>query len=191
MRWMQQGRLDGLLATGMIKEFLMSVFKAAAIQMRSGIDPKRNVADMEVLVREAAGKGAAYVQTPEMTGALVRDEEARATSFTTEEKDLVVAAASRLASELGIYFHIGSTAILRIDGKLANRAFLFGPDGSMIASYDKIHMFDVDLDNGESWRESSAYEAAPLPLLPTSVWPGLALPSATICGFRSFSAPRR
>ena len=137
----------------------MSVFKAAAIQMRSGIDPKRNVVDMEVLVREAVGKGATYVQTPEMTGALVRDEEARATSFTTEEKDVVVAAASRLASELGIYFHVGSTAILRIDGKLANRAFLFGPDGSMIVSYDKIHMFDVDLDNGESWRESSAYEA--------------------------------
>ncbi len=137
----------------------MAVFKAAAIQMRSGTDAKRNVSAMEALIREAAGSGAVYVQTPEMTGALIRDEQARATSFTTEEKDPVVAAASRLAGELGIHLHIGSTAILRADGKLANRAVLFGPDGSMIASYDKIHMFDVDLDNGESWRESSAYEA--------------------------------
>ncbi len=136
----------------------MSVFKAAAIQMRSGTEPRRNVADMEALVREAAAQGATYVQTPEMTGAIVRDKDARAAAFTSEEKDLVVAAASRLAGELGIHLHVGSTAIQRTDGKLANRAFLFGPDGSMLAAYDKIHMFDVDLDNGESWRESAAYE---------------------------------
>jgi predicted amidohydrolase len=137
----------------------MSVFKAAAVQMRSGTEPRRNVADMEALVREAAGRGADYVQTPEMTGAIVRDKDARAAAFTTEDKDLVAGAASRLAGALGIYLHIGSTAILRTDGKLANRAFLFGPDGAMLVSYDKIHMFDVDLDNGESWRESAAYEA--------------------------------
>ena len=137
----------------------MTVFKAAAIQMRSGTEPRRNAADMEAMVREAAAQGATYVQTPEMTGALVRDKDARATAFTTEEKDVVVATAARLASELGIHLHIGSTAILRTDGKLANRALLFGPDGSLLASYDKIHMFDVDLDNGESWRESAAYEA--------------------------------
>jgi predicted amidohydrolase len=136
----------------------MSVFKAAAVQMRSGTDPRRNVADMDMLVRQAAAGGATYVQTPEMTGAIVRDKDARAAAFATEEKDIVAAAASRLASELGIHLHIGSTAILRTDGKIANRAFLFGPDGSMLACYDKIHMFDVDLDNGESWRESAAYE---------------------------------
>ena len=134
----------------------MSVFKAAAVQMRSGTDIRRNVTALEALVREAAGQGATYVQTPEMTGALVRDK--AAAGFTTEDKDLVVAAASRLASELGIRLHIGSTAILRTDGKIANRAFLFGPDGAIITSYDKIHMFDVDLDNGESWRESATYE---------------------------------
>jgi predicted amidohydrolase len=137
----------------------MSVFRAAAIQMRSGTDIQRNVVDLEAMVRDAARQGAAYVQTPEMTGGLIRDSEARAASFTTEDKDLVAAAASRLAGELGIHLHVGSTAILRTDGKLANRALLFGPDGSMITCYDKIHMFDVDLDNGESWRESSAYEA--------------------------------
>lgn len=136
----------------------MTILKVAAIQMRSGKDPQRNSADMARMVREAAAKGATYIQTPEMTGALLRDKEARASVFTSEDKDVVVATARQLASELGIFLHIGSTAILRADGKLANRAFLFGPDGSTLATYDKIHMFDVDLDNGESWRESSAYE---------------------------------
>ncbi|MDX8538051.1 MULTISPECIES: carbon-nitrogen hydrolase family protein [Mesorhizobium] len=136
----------------------MGVFKAAAVQMRSGESPERNAVDLEHLVREAAGLGASYVQTPEMTGALVRDKEARAASFTSEDKDIIVSTARKLARELGIFLHIGSTAILRADGKLANRAMLFAPDGATIASYDKIHMFDVDLDNGESWRESAAYE---------------------------------
>ncbi|MER9426284.1 carbon-nitrogen hydrolase family protein [Mesorhizobium sp. M0317] len=136
----------------------MGVFKAAAIQMRSGESPERNAVDLERLVREAAGLGATYIQTPEMTGALIRDKEARAASFTSEDKDIVVATARKLASELGVFLHIGSTAILRADGKLANRALLFGPDGATLATYDKIHMFDVDLDNGESWRESAAYE---------------------------------
>lgn len=136
----------------------MTIMKAAAVQMRSGKDPRRNSADMANMVREAAAKGATYIQTPEMTGALLRDKEARASVFTFEDKDVVVATARQLADELGIFLHIGSTAILRSDGKLANRAFLFGPDGSTLATYDKIHMFDVDLDNGESWRESSAYE---------------------------------
>ena len=137
----------------------MGTFTAAAIQMRSGTDPKRNAHDLEAMVRDAAARGATYVQTPEMTGAIVRDKDARALAFTHEEGDVVVATARRLAAELGIHLHIGSTAIVRPDGKLANRALLFGPDGALLARYDKIHMFDVDLDNGESWRESAAYEA--------------------------------
>lgn len=133
----------------------MGSFKVAAVQMRSGTSPERNAVDLDRLVREAAGQGARYVQTPEMTGALVRDKKAAA--FTSEDKDIIVATARRLAKELGIFLHIGSTAILRADGKLANRALLFGPDGELRATYDKIHMFDVDLDNGESWRESAVY----------------------------------
>ncbi len=93
-----------------------------------------------------------------MTGALVRDEAARKVAFKPEDQDTLAAAASGLAKQLGIVVHVGSTAIARDDGKLANRALVYGPDGSRIAAYDKIHMFDVDLDNGESWRESSAYE---------------------------------
>ncbi|HEY6630965.1 MAG TPA: carbon-nitrogen hydrolase family protein [Rhizobiaceae bacterium] len=136
----------------------MGIFKAAAIQMRSGKEPGRNVVDFEALVREAAGKGATYVQTPEMTGAIIRDKADRARAFKAERDDEIVAAARRLSAELGITLHVGSTGILRDDGKIANRAFLFTPDGTLAARYDKIHMFDVDLDNGESWRESATYE---------------------------------
>jgi predicted amidohydrolase len=134
----------------------MGTFRAAAVQMRSGKEPGRNVLDFEALVRRAAGEGASYVQTPEMTGAIIRGD--RAGAFKPEGADPIVAAARRLSAELGIYLHVGSTGIFREDGKIANRAFLFAPDGALVARYDKIHMFDVDLDNGESWRESSTYE---------------------------------
>ena len=136
----------------------MGVFRAAAVQMRSGTSVERNAKAMEELVREAVAQGAHYVQTPEMTGALMRDKEALRASLKPENEDLIADTASRLASELGIYLHIGSTAIARPDGKVANRAFLFDPKGGLVTTYDKIHMFDVELDNGESWRESATYE---------------------------------
>ena len=98
-----------------------------------------------------------YVQTPEMTGALQRDRKGLMEILRPEATDLIVAGASDLARELRIHLHIGSTAILLDDGKIANRGFLFGPDGGVVTRYDKIHMFDVDLDNGESWRESAVY----------------------------------
>ena len=136
----------------------MTALRVAALQMRSGQDVERNVADFEALVRDAAGQGATYVQSPEMTGALVRDRETLRAMLQQQGSDLVEAAASKLAAELGIFIHVGSTAIARPDGKVANRAFVFGPDGGLVATYDKIHMFDVDLANGESWRESATYE---------------------------------
>lgn len=136
----------------------MATVKVAALQMRSGQDPARNAADFEALVREAAASGAAYVQSPEMTGALMRDKAALKAILKPQDEDPIAHAAARLAGELGIVVHVGSTAIARPDGKVANRAFVFGPDGGLVATYDKIHMFDVDLDNGESWRESATYE---------------------------------
>ena len=136
----------------------MSTFRAAAIQMRSGTDVVRNVETLEKFVAEAAAKGAAYVQTPEMTGAMMRDRVAFKASLRDEASDLVFRAASALAAKHGIFLHIGSTAIDAGDGKIANRAGIFTPSGEKLATYDKIHMFDVDLDNGESWRESATYE---------------------------------
>ncbi|MBO6724040.1 MAG: carbon-nitrogen hydrolase family protein [Rhizobiaceae bacterium] len=136
----------------------MSALRVAALQMRSTTSIERNVVTFEEMVREAAAEGARYVQSPEMTGALVRDREALRAQITSADNDVLVRKASELADELGIHVHIGSTAIARDDGKVANRGFLFGPDGALITSYDKVHMFDVDLDNGESWRESATYE---------------------------------
>ncbi len=133
------------------------VFKAAAIQMCSGVEPEKNVAVMVRLVREAASQGAVYVQTPEMTGAIQRDRAGLLSVLKCERDDLIVRAARELAQELGIHVHLGSTPIALPDGKIANRGFLFGPGGRQICIYDKVHMFDVDLDNGESWRESAVY----------------------------------
>lgn len=136
----------------------MSTFRAAAIQMRSGTDIVRNVEALEKLVSDAVAQGAHYVQTPEMTGAMMRDRTAFAASLRDESNDLVFNAASVLAKRHGIFLHIGSTAIDGGDGKIANRGGIFAPSGQKIATYDKVHMFDVDLDNGESWRESATYE---------------------------------
>lgn len=133
--------------------------RVAAIQMRSGLTPQDNVPVLERLVRSAADQGATYIQTPEMTGALQRDKIAFARNLRKQDDDLIVLAGAKLAGELKLTLHIGSTAILRDDGKVANRAFVFGPDGVLKTTYDKIHMFDVDLPNGESWRESATYEA--------------------------------
>src|SRR5690606_27623995 len=119
-------------------------FKAAAIQMCSGVDPEKNAADMARLVREAAAKGAVYVQTPEMTGAVQKDRQGLRAVLKGEADDIIVSTAQDLARELGIHVHVGSTAIA-VDGdeKIANRGFLFAPGGSRICTYDKIHMFDV------------------------------------------------
>lgn len=136
----------------------MALVRVAAIQMQSGCDPVRNIAFVQDAVREAALGGAQYIQTPEMTGMLVRDRAQMLAKVRTQNDDALVAAASDLAKTHSVHLHIGSTAILRDDGKIANRAFLFGPNGALITTYDKIHMFDVDLDNGESWRESATYE---------------------------------
>ncbi len=133
--------------------------RCAVVQMRSGVTVETNVAAMADLVRQAAGAGAHYVQTPEMTGLLQKRRTTLLDSVKPDNDDPTFQAAAALASELGIWLHIGSTPILREDGKVANRAALFSPTGERTASYDKIHMFDVDLDNGESWRESAIYAA--------------------------------
>jgi deaminated glutathione amidase len=135
----------------------MSTVRVACVQLRSTRDPVRNLADTEALVREAAGRGAVYVQTPEMTNLLERTREELFAKLALEPADPFLAGMRRLAGDLGVTVHLGSLAILRDDGKVANRAFVIGPDGGVLARYDKIHMFDVDLANGESWRESATY----------------------------------
>ncbi len=144
-------------------------FRAALIQLNSSTDIAGNIASVDQLVRQAAAAGAQYVQTPEMTNIVQRDRAALQAAIRPETSDPAVAAFSRLAGELGIVLHIGSLALDAGGGKIANRAFVFAPDGSQLARYDKIHLFDVNLPDGESWRESALYtpgEAAVIADLP-------------------------
>jgi predicted amidohydrolase len=130
----------------------------ACVQMRSGTKERSNIAAMRELVREAAGLGATYVQTPEMTGLVARSRDLFG-EISPDRDNPVFIAASELARDLSIWLHIGSTAVRTGEDRAANRGAIFAPDGERVASYDKIHMFDVDLDHGESWRESSTYDA--------------------------------
>lgn len=136
----------------------MAVFKAACIQLRSGKSVRDNAATAERLIRAAAADGATYVQTPEMTNFLVRSRSELDARIAEVDNDPFVQMASGLAGELGIHLHLGSLAVLSEAGKAVNRGLLIGPDGNLLAHYDKIHMFDVDLPDGESWRESATYE---------------------------------
>ena len=135
----------------------MTKFTAAVLQMRSGVDPDANAKVMADMVEEAVGQGATYLQTPEMTGMVQRDRGGLNAKLKGEADDVIVRTASELAKQHGVFIHVGSVAVAVEGNMIANRAFLFGPDGKRITTYDKIHMFDVDLDNGESWRESATY----------------------------------
>jgi len=131
--------------------------KIALVQMRSTRTLTDNVDAACVMIEEAAGAGAHYVQTPEMTSLIERDRTRMAEVVTADAVEDAIARLSALADRLNITVHIGSMAVPLADGRFANRAHLFGPDGALITTYDKIHMFDVDLANGESWRESAIY----------------------------------
>lgn len=131
--------------------------RIAVLQMTSGIDPAANAERLTGAIGAAAMGGAEMIFTPEMTGLIDRDRARATPHVVTEERSLVLAAARDAAARAGIWVAIGSIPILREDGRWANRSFVIDVNGFVVARYDKIHMFDVDLDTGESWRESAAY----------------------------------
>jgi predicted amidohydrolase len=132
-------------------------FKAAMIQMRSGLTPAANVDAAVRLIEQAKADGADYVQTPEMTNILAAKRDQLFATVVEESEDASLAAFRDLARRLGITIHIGSLAIRLTHDRAANRGFLIDPAGEIAARYDKIHMFDVDLANGETYRESNNY----------------------------------
>ena len=138
--------------------------KAAAIQMRSGVETSANIAASSELVRAAAGDGASFIATPEMTHLLQRDPKALRRDVRTMDEDRGVKAFSELAAELSIHLLIGSLAVLRGDGKIANRSLLFSPGGKLSAQYDKIHLFEAALSKSESYREADSYAAGDTPV---------------------------
>jgi predicted amidohydrolase len=153
-------------------------FKAAMIQMRSGLSPAANLDDAARMIGEAKSAGADYVLTPEMTNILAAKREQLFAVVVEEEKDTSLAAMRQLARKLGIYVHIGSLAIRISNDRAANRSFLIDPKGDIAARYDKIHMFDVDLADGESYRESRNYRPGELAVLADLPWGRLGL---TVC----------
>ncbi len=138
--------------------------KAAAIQMRSGVNVAANIAAASDLVRAAAGDGARFIATPEMTHLLQRDPEALRRDVRTMDEDAGLKVFSNLAADLSIELLIGSLAILRGDGKIANRSLLFAPDGTLSAQYDKIHLFEASLSKSEMYREADSYAAGETPM---------------------------
>ncbi|WP_300528304.1 carbon-nitrogen hydrolase family protein [Maricaulis sp.] len=131
----------------------------ALIQMRSGTDPQRNLDEAAALIRQAAADGARLVATPETTHLVQKDADQAFAVMQTQEDDPAIGFFSALADELGIDLLIGSLAIRIGERKAANRSFLFGPDGALKATYDKAHMFDVGLGQGETYLESANYRA--------------------------------
>ena len=150
-------------------------FRAALVQLCSGRNVDRNVADAAALIREAAAGGAQYVQTPEVTTLMELETAKLFAAVEPEEGNRALRTFRDLAAELKIWLHIGSMPVKVAEDKIANRAYVISPDGAVTATYDKIHMFDVDLPNGESYRESKNYRPGDKAVVAGLPWGGLGL----------------
>src|SRR5437868_8604054 len=155
-----------------------SSFRIGLIQMRSGRVPAVNMDAAARLIGEAKTGGADYVQTPEMTNILEVSREKLFATIVPEEQDASLATFRELARALGIYVHVGSLALKVSADKAAQRSFLIDRSGNIVARYDKIHMFDVDLTGGESYRESRSYRPGEMAVVSDLPWGRLGL---TIC----------
>ncbi|WP_294310074.1 carbon-nitrogen hydrolase family protein [uncultured Sphingomonas sp.] len=131
--------------------------RIAVLQMTAGIDPAANAGILERAIAEAAAKGAAMLFTPEMSGLIDRDRARAAAHLVCEGEDPVLARVRAAAAAHGLWVHLGSLAVREADGRLANRGYVIDDRGDIRARYDKMHLFDVDLPSGESWRESASY----------------------------------
>ena len=131
--------------------------KIAAIQMRSGLDPEANLAALEPMLAEAAAAGAHYALTPEVTMIFPENRAQLASVAAPFEGHPQLARVGELARHHGMHIHIGSLAVPLPDGRFANRSVLFGPDGAIVTTYDKIHLFDADIAGLNAYRESATY----------------------------------
>ncbi len=150
-------------------------FRVGLVQMRTGKNVEENLKQAESFIRKAAGLGANYVQTPENTLVMEVDAQHLLEKISPEDETAGVAHFSHLAKELGIWLHIGSIAVKVGEQLAANRAFLFAPDGKAVCRYDKIHMFDVDLPSGETYRESATFAPGGFTYVAELPWGGLGI----------------
>jgi len=155
-----------------------SPFVAALIQMRTGLLPGPSFEQAAKLIREAAAQGADYVQTPEVSNMMQLSRAALFEHLAAQDDDVSLKGYRELARELNIHLHVGSLALRATPERAVNRSFLLGPNGDILASYDKIHMFDIDLGNGESYRESANYQPGDTAMITDLPWGRLGM---TIC----------
>ena len=155
-----------------------STFRVGLVQMRSGCTPQANLDAASKLIGEAKNAGADYVLTPEMTNIMEVNRTRLFASIVEEDSDHSLVTYRELARALGIYLHIGSLAVKVSPDKAANRSFLINPQGDIVARYDKIHMFDVDLANGETYRESQNFRSGEIAVVTDLPWGRLGL---TVC----------
>ena len=155
-----------------------ATFRVGLIQMRSGRIPRANIDTAVKLIGEAKAAGASYVQTPEMTNIMEVRREALFSTITPEEEDPSLAALRETARSHRLWVHVGSLAVKVSPDKAVNRSILIASDGEIAARYDKIHMFDVDLAGGESYRESRSYRPGDVAIAADLPWGRLGL---TIC----------
>ncbi|MDQ0464456.1 putative amidohydrolase [Caulobacter ginsengisoli] len=132
--------------------------RAGLVQLRTPTDHAESLAQAAPLVRRAAAEGAQLICTPEGTNVLQKDRAKLIPALKSQDEDPVVLGLRDLAAELKVWLSIGSALVRRADGKAANRQILVSPEGAVVATYDKLHMFDVDLPTGEKARESELYE---------------------------------
>jgi predicted amidohydrolase len=154
------------------------MMQVGIVQTRTGLDPARNAAELAAAAHDLAARGARIVFTPEMCGLLDRDSARLRATATTEAADPTLKALAEVARARHIAIAIGSLAIREGEDKLANRSFVLGPDGAILARYDKMHLFDVDLPNGDRYRESASFIAGGRVQLAELDWGTLGL---TIC----------
>src|SRR6476646_4433749 len=152
-----------------------NTFTAAMVQMRTSLLPEPSLEQGIKLIREAAAQGADYLLTPEVSNMMQLNRKALFEHLASEQDDLSLKAYRALAAELKIHLHIGSLALRASPACAVNRSFLIGPDGLVIASYDKIHMFDIELPGGETYRESANYQPGETAVLADLPWGRLGL----------------
>jgi predicted amidohydrolase len=152
-----------------------ATFRVGLIQMRSGRLPRPNIDAAVRLISEAKAAGADYVQTPEMTNIMELKRERLFDAIVAEEADPALAAFRDTARAHRLWVHVGSLALGVSPDKAVNRSFLIDPNGEITARYDKIHMFDVDLAGGESYRESRSYRAGEAAVTADLPWGRLGL----------------
>ncbi|HPG88546.1 MAG TPA: carbon-nitrogen hydrolase family protein [Hyphomicrobium sp.] len=165
-----------------------SAFRVGLVQLCSGRDVARNVRDTVALVHEAAAQGADYIQTPEVTTLMELERPRLLAAIQPEAGNVALGTFTDLARDLQRWLHIGSMAVAVDDGRFANRSYVIDPNGRVAARYDKIHMFDVDLGNGDVYRESESYAPGAQAVIADLPWGLLGL---TICYDLRFPALHR